>query len=105
MKEYVKGLKFWLERARGYALWLNIFLLFDIWRVQSGYSWGFFFVVGIPSLIVLLYVDYKWIFPGEAASSTRANPEWNVLLKKIDALKTQVERLQHEKTDTSKSVS
>lgn len=72
---YIKGFKFWVERARGYALWLNILMIFDIWRTGK-MEWWQAIAIGVPSLVFVLFIDYRWLFPAEAASSTQANPEW-----------------------------
>jgi len=82
--EYVKGFKFWVERARGYALWINILLLFDLWRGKYDLGWDTFFLVGITVTSVILVIDYLWIYPGEVTSATKKNPQWTVLMNKVD---------------------
>jgi len=106
LKNYVRGLKFWLERARGYALWLNVLMIFDIWRGEK-IGWGLAILFGIPSLISILFIDYKWIFPGEAKASTIANPEWvekwNNVMNELNNIKKMLKAID-EQINNNKSI-
>jgi hypothetical protein len=92
MKEYLKGWKFWAERARGYALWVQAILIIDIWlRTSSFFSWPIVVAILTPITVIIMYLDYKFIYPGEAASSWKANPEWMALRQEVRELKELIE--------------
>lgn len=100
--EYVKGIKFWLERARGYLLWFNVIMIFDIWKSgRDNISFGTILLIGIPIALLVMYIDYRWIWRWEASASTKTNPEWlekwDVLMKEISEIKESIKK--NEKTN------
>jgi len=87
LREYARGWRFWLDRARGYGVWLQAVILLDLWRRGAAFSVWCVVVGGFVGILVLLILDHKWIYPKEAAAIFRANPEWMELRKDVDEIK------------------
>lgn len=80
-------LKFIVDRLKGYGALLSTGLLLDMWISQHGFSWWY---IG-PGLLILATLvwkmDKRHVAPGETASMSTINPEWNKLVDMVKELK------------------
>lgn len=60
-----------------------LYVTMDLLKTRYGISfwWG---LLLIPAVVLMHYIDKKWIFPTEVEVATNTNPEWNLLMNKID---------------------
>jgi len=102
MKQYLKGWKFWAERARGYALWIQALLIIDIWlRTSSFFTWPIVIMLLVPITALIMYLDYKFVYPGEAESAFKANPEWLALRRDVDDIKALLNGIRNKEDSSS----
>ena len=83
--KFLGRLKFRAERVRGYALWVQALMMADIWLSSRGFSWWVALLVGIPTFLIVYYVDRKYIYPSEAETAWRDNPAFQRLMEDKDA--------------------
>ena len=81
--------KLLLERQRGNVMMIVLFLQFVIIAspIVSRHFWTLFLVpVGMVVLVVMVWVDVKWIMPRETGYWLYKNQEWQDLRKQLDEI-------------------
>ena len=53
------------------------------------YGWSWWYLVIIFAIPIIVWVEKRYIIPGEQGYYTRKNPELSGMIKKIDGLYTQ----------------
>lgn len=88
-------LNFRLTRVQGHlskVQWLMVtYLTLESLKQRYGISFWWMLLI-IPVVIVVAWIDKKWIFPKEADAFILGAPFNQTLLRKIDAILEQVKR-------------
>ena len=78
------------ERTKGYIASLNFVMLGYLFVDRSGWSWWYLLL--IPILITLAYVDATYIHPKELQSGMNKNPDWVELKETIKRIESKLTR-------------
>ena len=71
-------MKFWMERLMAYISRGQFFMVMYLFVKESETSW-YWMLLLIPLSALILYVDKKYVIPGEFAAYYQLNPEWRKL--------------------------
>jgi hypothetical protein len=77
-------IKFRAERVKAYLVWIQAFMVLDLWLNSRQLTWLEAIVLGVPVIIVIHVLDKHRVFPGEAEVSWEDNPSFQRLMKKLD---------------------
>lgn len=80
---FLGKLKFHLDRLQNYASKVQFFLVLYLFVAESGVGW-YWFLLGIPVAVVLVWFDRRYVAPGELAEYMRVNPAWDELKKDLE---------------------
>lgn len=83
-------LKVWQERLAGYAAMLNFFMIFYLYILESPlglrwYHWTIFIATGV---VLIIYIDIKFIMPNSLKYGFEKNPELINLRNELKEIKS-----------------
>jgi len=89
MKKKIKMLgmfKVWQQRLATYIGMINFFMIFYLYIVESplGIEWYHWLILILLSVIIIIYVDIKYIFPSTQLYAFNKNPGWMAIKQQVD---------------------
>jgi hypothetical protein len=79
-------MNYWLERTRSKIAWIGTVSSIAVFIKIYDISWWWFLLL-IPFMVILIFLDRRYIAPGEQEASTLINPQWHRLINLIEELK------------------
>ena len=76
-------LKVWQQRLATYISMVNFAMLFYLYIIESpmGLRWYHWFVIITVGVLIIVYIDARFIFPSSLAYTFEKNPEFTSLRK------------------------
>jgi len=80
------GFKVMTSRVRDYMGYVQFPMIAYLFLVQTGYDLLVAALLAVAGCAVLAVVDWKIVYPAEQAAVTNKNPEWLMLIEKVDRI-------------------
>jgi len=78
------------ERWRTNLGVISFFLMLRVNILEAPIWWGWY-VIGFVLSVAWLWVDMRYIYPGEVSEGAKKNPEWNKMMATLDEIKNKLE--------------
>jgi len=74
-------LKTWYQRLTSYVSMVNFIMIFYLYIIESplGFQWYHWLLLISVSILSILYIDIKYVFPTSQTYAWKKNPEFQEL--------------------------
>ena len=93
LKKHGGDFKFWAERAKQYAAWIQFLMTVYIAISVGSAGWSWYLLL-IPVIGVLCLMDFRYVAKGEFGKMSKINPEWNELREDVKAIMKAIKETQ-----------